>query len=249
MPEAAGNPPPKVPPKEPRPAPSGSSAAPPSKPAGPQGGPGKQQGGFQVIRNAPVRREPDGSSAATLGGVAILLGVLAIGAWMFTRGDTSTPANGAAGQTEQPPPPPPTPLPDFMLGTIEFLENEGKLKDALDKAESYQKDYPNSPELIGKIKSLRQKLGLESGGAASPQSAAPLVAEAQRGLRENKLDQALEAIDRATEIDPENADAFFLRGQILAAQGDKLGAIGSYEEARRLGFDSDQVDAAIKQAR
>lgn len=252
MPEATGGtPPPKVPAREPKPAPPGSSATPPRAAGGP-GGPGQPpgQGAFKVIRNAPVRREPDGSSATTLGAVAVVLGVLTIGGWLWARSGSSG-TEGGDGQQQQaePPPPPPTPVPDFVLGTIEFLENEGKLKDALDKAESYQKDYPNAPELAAKIRSLRQKLGLIEGPAATPQSAAPLVAEAQRAFREGKLDQALEAIDRATEIDPENKDAFFLRGDILAAQGDKLGAIGSYEEARGLGFDEGQVDAAIKRVR
>ena len=214
----------------------------------PAGGAPKEQGApnaFKLIRNAPVE---ESSSAGLMMVVAGLLVAVAIGGAIMLRrpsGDAGQPGQ-SGGQT--PTPPPVTPAPDFVIGQIEFLENEGQLKAALEKAESYRTEYPNSPELEMKIKSLRQRLGLEEGPGAT-RAVGQLLSDARRQATEGKLDEALETVDRALDANPESAEALFLKGDIMAAQGNKLDATGAYEAARDAGFDSDQVDAAIKRLR
>jgi tetratricopeptide (TPR) repeat protein len=76
-------------------------------------------------------------------------------------------------------------------------------------------------------------------------AALSLVATAER--KAGKLDQAAESARRATEIDPQNAVAWFNRGVIAEARGDD----GDAERAYRAALDADPVqpDAAANLAR
>lgn len=213
--------------------------------AGAKGEPGSQNA-FKLIRNQPVE---ESSSAGLMMIVAGLLVVVALGAALMMRRPAADAGQGD-GKTAPPgPATPPVKLPEFVLGQIEFLEEQGQLKGALEKAESYKVEYPNSPELDAKIKTLRQHLGLEEGPAASPRATAQQLMVARQLAGEGRFDQALEALDKALESDPESAEAMFARGDILAAQGNKLDATGAYEAARSFGFDPAQVDAALQRLR
>lgn len=235
--------------KAPAPAGTAKTGAAPGAKAGGAGPAAQQPGAFKLIRNQP---QPEGGSAGTLMGVAGFLALIAIAGMVFLgKGDETKTGDGpdGTGQTPTGPEgPAPTPVPDFVLDPIEFYENEGKLKDALAKAEEAQKDYPNAPELQAKIKSLRQRLGLEEGTSA-PTDVAPLLAEARRLMGAGELDKALEAIDKALEVNPESAQALFTKGEILALQGDKLGAQGAFEAARGAGMEDGPVDEAISRLR
>jgi tetratricopeptide (TPR) repeat protein len=245
MPEAGSagaSPQPK--PQQPAPAPPASAKA--AGRGGPEGAP--KQGAFKVIRNQP---QEEGSSAGVMMAIAGVLVVLALGAALLLRRPASGEDQPGGGEATGPTTPatPPTPAPDFVLEAIEFLEGEGQLKQALDKTEEYLIEYPNAPELKAKRRSLRQRLGLEEGGAPAGQSAGNLLLEARKLAGEGKLDEALEAVDRALDADSENADALFLKGEVLARQGNKLDATGAFEAARGAGYDSKRVDDAIKRLR
>lgn len=248
--QKSSSPPEKSPSSATQKAPGPAAAGGPAKPAG--AGPAAQApGAFKVIRNQP---QPEGGSAGMLMGVAGFLALIAIAGMVFLgKGDEAKKTGGTDATGQNPtgtegPQPAPTPVPDFVLDPIEFYENEGKLKDALAKAEEAQKDYPNAPELQAKIKSLRQRLGLEE-GTSTPTDVAPLLAEARRLMGAGQLDEALESVDRALEVNPESAQALFTKGEILALQGDKLGAQGAFEAARGAGMQDGQVDEAISRLR
>lgn len=213
--------------------------------AGAKGEPGSPNA-FKLIRNQPVE---EGSSAGVMMAVAGLLVVVALGAAFMMRRPAADAGQGDGKTGPNGPTAPVVKLPDFVLGQIEFLEEQGQLKGALEKAESYKTEYPNCPDLDAKIKSLRQHLGLEEGPAASPRATAQQIMEARRLANDGRFDQALEALDQALESDPESGEAMFARGDILAAQGNKLDATGAYEAARSFGYDEEQIDAALQRLR
>lgn len=131
----------------------------------------------------------------------------------------SPPATSDQGATQTASAPP-----DFVMGTIEFLENEGRLKDALGKAEAAKKDYPDSSELEAKIRDLQGKLAAsaplpqpEPPSATAQEPAPPqppqpksvppaLIALIEAREKLGRYEEALERTEKALDEYPDSAE-------------------------------------------
>ena len=79
-----------------------------------------------------------------------------------------------------------------------------------------------------------------------PQSAAPLIAEAPLLLRVGEYDRAKALVIQATELEPNNAMAWYQLGTVQHGQGDRKGALVSFDKA--ISLQPKLVDAHVSRA-
>ncbi len=79
-----------------------------------------------------------------------------------------------------------------------------------------------------------------------PQSAAPLIAEAPLLLRVGEYDRAKALVIKATELEPKNAMGWYQLGTIQHGQGDRKGALASFDKA--ISLQPKLVDAHVSRA-
>lgn len=223
-------------------------AAPGARPAGAAGAGAKKEGDFKVIRSAPAAAEGGSATPLLIGGAVI---ALAIGGYFVvnrkgpdkppppvTSTDGTSPSTETAG--------PEVPHPDAVDERLEFLVNEGRLKDALAYAEEKLKEYPNA-KLRARRDELRAKVG---GGAAGSESTGEspeaLLAQAEAALTRGNAAEALAKLDDVLGRDglPEAVAgrAYYLRALTNIRSNDLLAADSDVNNAASNNYDPQKCD-------
>ncbi len=207
----------------------------------------KEIEGFKITRAAPV--EEKSSPVVMLLVVAVLLVVAGV-AWSLKQNDGSNDqADGSdPTATVTPKPPPDVEVHDEVWGRLEFLEDEGRLEQALEYAEEQERETPNK-DLRDKIAALREELGI----GIPEETYSQALSRAQHAFANKRWEAVLSAASDAIEIaeeaeeDDNHGQAYYLRGVAKSRAGDRFDAITDLETAIEMDYSVDECKQLIDQ--
>jgi hypothetical protein len=220
------------------------------RPHAPKGPPPKGGGGapeFKLVRSAPASAEKEGMGVVPF----VVVGVLAVagvGGWFVTRGDggvkdgkkplavTDRPQAATEPSTATEPDPPAVKV--FMTNRLDWLEEQGQLKKALQEAEEKLREYPKAGELRRRVEELRVKNGSTGPAGTDLGQEVDLAAGL---IDQGRFAEAITRLDAVLEPDPPPdaiaGRAYFFRAFARARTGQKLDAQNDVESAAAAKFD------------